>query len=293
MWPPSTEVIPKLWAIIREPIRNAGPPAATSPQRPSPAAGGADHDGRWPAFMASFDRSTPLASLTLSAAAAWKRDTDYDLFLRILFVLIYKTALPFNVSPPSPLLPLPASSSASSPLPGPPSRPRPSPGSGPHPAAREKDASPAVALPLGLSPPPAELTAAAAAAASYSCYPYVRPAGLYVHEASMRKFSSAVHQSSWVARLLSPADRLCLAMLLGLESEARPAFVGRLKAQANGTTTPSTLWSRSIGRPLTRPLPPAELMGAQHGFAKARALLQAALFCQVFSMDVSVRTLEV
>ncbi len=97
VWPPSTEIIPQLWTIVRESYKTAPASKLTA---------------TWPDFVTNFGPTTLPATLTLNAPSAWTKDKDYDLFLRILLVHIYKTGLPAAL-PPSPLLPpLPAPSTS-------------------------------------------------------------------------------------------------------------------------------------------------------------------------------------
>lgn len=253
VWPPSTEIIPQLWAIVRESYKTATATASSS----SPAS---KLTATWPDFVTNFGPTTLPATLTLNPPSAWNRDKDYDLFLRILLVHIYKTGLPAAL-PPSPLLPpLPAPSTSSQPQGGSQSplraqQPFASPlaasatTSAISPQQRSVFAAPGVRqdcplLPVGRSAAAAPLLTTTTLTAvpaeglesttSFSCYPFVRPTALGLPQAAMKKFTSVIYQSAWIRKLLPATDLLCLDLLLNIDKDKR-SYVTLLKDKINGT----------------------------------------------------------
>lgn len=215
IWQPSTEIVPQLWAVVRESYKSHD----HSPLSGSNGSQNGDITTEWPIFIATFDRTTSLASLKLSPPARWSKDKDFDLFLRILFVLMYKTALPFTI-PPSPLLSLPINYS--------PLRLQSSPSRSP---------APRTSLPgdLSLLPiaSPCKSVTETLSSFSYSSFPSIPLGSLYLPETLAKKFSSAIYQSSWVKKLLPPRHLFCLEMLLNIHKDKK-AYLNHLKPIVEG-----------------------------------------------------------
>jgi hypothetical protein len=237
VWPPSTEVIPHLWAIVRESYKGLVAPTTNAPLTSSLA------KPSWPAFISDFGPTTIQTALTLGAPSAWHKDKDYDLFLRVLLVNIYKTGLPAAL-PASPLLPpLPAAAAHQSPR---------------SPRSHQPFASPLAASSASIVSPPQQRAGAATACsqlhdadqllpvgrspaasaiappdASFSCYPFVPPTALGLPQSAMKKFTSVIHQSAWVKKLLPVTDQLCLDLLLNIDKDKR-SYITLLKDKING-----------------------------------------------------------
>jgi len=177
----------------------------------------------WPAFFTNLDSTSLSTTLTLSSPSKWANETDYDLFLRILFVHIYKTGLSY-ILPSSPLLrPLPPNLKT-----------------GQSPSSLR--AVPRLLVPGDHLLPLWQTLSSSSdmnSDFSFSYYPALPPSSLCIPMGVLRKFHSAVYQSSWALKQfpeVRPADFFCLDMMLNVFSitEDKRDFLAEMKKKISG-----------------------------------------------------------
>jgi hypothetical protein len=61
----------------------------------------------------------------------------------------------------------------------------------------------------------------------------VPPTALGLPQSAMKKFTSVIHQSAWVKKLLPVTDQLCLDLLLNIDKDKR-SYITLLKDKING-----------------------------------------------------------